>query len=418
MGQHERDARATKPPRASWTLELHSKFESAVQSLGGIGHAMPVAIMEEMGVPGLTREQVKSHLQRYKNSLRTASSSAPSATDASSGQDGEVWWPTQHYSVCSLAANGTWSEQQAHVQMPGLEGGGRMPGPYTPPFAARMPPGPLGTRTRMDGVAATAADQQSGGNPPQPRVPLWEPSHESHPVHPPGYTYASIQQPPPRTPQMHACGQVLPQQHGALVRHGTWLQPQQAEPSSSYCGHHMSNGGMMMTAVGPHGAIANAVPPVRALSGAAVPIPSPTARMHQPAGHESSRGWHAQPGGGGAGGSGDEAPVCARTARRFERQLLPAPASWSNGGSIAAGHSEDLDDERSWCELRRIHHELTNSLDQQLERARHHPRVRAKALRRARREALSLRRGAWALLKTCQDLELEMICKEMDPAAG
>lgn len=51
--------------RIKWTAELHGAFEAAVKELGGIEHAKPMAILNRMNVPGLTRDQVKSHLQTY-----------------------------------------------------------------------------------------------------------------------------------------------------------------------------------------------------------------------------------------------------------------------------------------------------------------------------------------------------------------
>jgi len=51
--------------RCIWTDELHSQFEGAVETLG-IEHAKPMAILDIMQVPGLTKANVKSHLQKYR----------------------------------------------------------------------------------------------------------------------------------------------------------------------------------------------------------------------------------------------------------------------------------------------------------------------------------------------------------------
>nr|GFB68869.1 two-component response regulator ORR26 [Tanacetum cinerariifolium] len=45
-----------------WTKELHSRFLSVIQELGE-GNCFPKTILDAMGVPGLTRMQVASHLQ-------------------------------------------------------------------------------------------------------------------------------------------------------------------------------------------------------------------------------------------------------------------------------------------------------------------------------------------------------------------
>ncbi|KAL2516424.1 two-component response regulator ARR14-like [Forsythia ovata] len=49
-----------------WTQLLHSKFMDAVEQLGE-GRCFPKEILELMDVPGLTRMQVSSHLQKFRN---------------------------------------------------------------------------------------------------------------------------------------------------------------------------------------------------------------------------------------------------------------------------------------------------------------------------------------------------------------
>ncbi|PKU78442.1 Two-component response regulator ARR2 [Dendrobium catenatum] len=51
-----------KRARVSWTPELHAKFINAVNQLG-INKAVPIKILDIMDIPGLTRENVASHLQ-------------------------------------------------------------------------------------------------------------------------------------------------------------------------------------------------------------------------------------------------------------------------------------------------------------------------------------------------------------------
>ena len=53
--------------RIKWTGELQAKFLQAVNKLGLFHGAVPSAILKEMGPhPGLTRENVASHLQLYR----------------------------------------------------------------------------------------------------------------------------------------------------------------------------------------------------------------------------------------------------------------------------------------------------------------------------------------------------------------
>ncbi|KAJ1395312.1 Signal transduction response regulator, receiver domain [Sesbania bispinosa] len=69
----ERDDTSTlKKPRVVWSVELHQQFVAAVDQLG-IDKAVPKKILELMNVPGLTRENVASHLQKYRLYLRRLS---------------------------------------------------------------------------------------------------------------------------------------------------------------------------------------------------------------------------------------------------------------------------------------------------------------------------------------------------------
>ncbi|XP_062207421.1 transcription factor PCL1-like isoform X2 [Phragmites australis] len=58
-----------KKARMVWTPELHHRFVEAVARLGDKG-AVPKAIVRLMNVEGLTRENVASHLQKYRLYLK------------------------------------------------------------------------------------------------------------------------------------------------------------------------------------------------------------------------------------------------------------------------------------------------------------------------------------------------------------
>ncbi|XP_019463697.1 PREDICTED: two-component response regulator ARR2-like isoform X1 [Lupinus angustifolius] len=66
------DTSALKKPRVVWSVELHQQFVAAVDQIG-IDKAVPKKILELMNVPGLTRENVASHLQKYRLYLRRLS---------------------------------------------------------------------------------------------------------------------------------------------------------------------------------------------------------------------------------------------------------------------------------------------------------------------------------------------------------
>ncbi|RDY11974.1 Two-component response regulator ARR2, partial [Mucuna pruriens] len=71
-GEERDDTSALKKPRVVWSVELHQQFMAAVNQLG-IDKAVPKRILELMNVPGLTRENVASHLQKYRLYLRRLS---------------------------------------------------------------------------------------------------------------------------------------------------------------------------------------------------------------------------------------------------------------------------------------------------------------------------------------------------------
>ncbi|KAI3880792.1 hypothetical protein MKX03_034693 [Papaver bracteatum] len=66
------DNSTVKKARVVWSIELHQQFVSAVNQLG-IDKAVPKKILELMNVPGLTRENVASHLQKYRLYLKRVS---------------------------------------------------------------------------------------------------------------------------------------------------------------------------------------------------------------------------------------------------------------------------------------------------------------------------------------------------------
>ncbi|CAH9146420.1 unnamed protein product [Cuscuta epithymum] len=66
------DTAAGKKPRVVWSVELHQQFVSAVNQLG-IDKAVPKRILELMNIPGLTRENVASHLQKFRLYLKRLS---------------------------------------------------------------------------------------------------------------------------------------------------------------------------------------------------------------------------------------------------------------------------------------------------------------------------------------------------------
>ncbi|MFS7920556.1 putative transcription factor MYB-HB-like family [Helianthus anomalus] len=56
----------SRKQRRCWSTELHRRFVDALQQLGGSKVATPKQIRELMRVDGLTNDEVKSHLQKYR----------------------------------------------------------------------------------------------------------------------------------------------------------------------------------------------------------------------------------------------------------------------------------------------------------------------------------------------------------------
>ncbi|CAO2838212.1 unnamed protein product [Amaranthus hypochondriacus] len=61
--------RATKKRRLSWTIQLHKRFVQSIEHLGS-SKVVPKTILHNMNVEGITRENVASHLQKYRSHLK------------------------------------------------------------------------------------------------------------------------------------------------------------------------------------------------------------------------------------------------------------------------------------------------------------------------------------------------------------
>lgn len=75
LNKKSKDPSAQKKPRLSWTKELHSKFVAAVNHLG-VDNAFPTRIVKMMKEENVTKENVASHLQKYRGYLKRISHEA------------------------------------------------------------------------------------------------------------------------------------------------------------------------------------------------------------------------------------------------------------------------------------------------------------------------------------------------------
>ncbi|KAJ0962655.1 hypothetical protein J5N97_027777 [Dioscorea zingiberensis] len=92
--------------RRSWSPELHRKFLHALEHLGGSNVATPKQIREIMKVDGLTNDEVKSHLQKFR--LHTKRPSAAAAISSNSSAQ------TPHLMVVS----GIWVQPMEYTAVP------------------------------------------------------------------------------------------------------------------------------------------------------------------------------------------------------------------------------------------------------------------------------------------------------------
>ncbi|KAM6564407.1 hypothetical protein CsatB_024405 [Cannabis sativa] len=68
--QHHQQQQPFRKQRRCWSIELHRRFVDAIHQLGGSHVATPKQIRELMRVEGLTNDEVKSHLQKYRLHVR------------------------------------------------------------------------------------------------------------------------------------------------------------------------------------------------------------------------------------------------------------------------------------------------------------------------------------------------------------
>ncbi|XWS17195.1 hypothetical protein CRYUN_Cryun33cG0047500 [Craigia yunnanensis] len=94
--------------RRCWSPDLHRRFVNALQMLGGSQVATPKQIRELMKVEGLTNDEVKSHLQKYRLHTRRPSPS-PQAAGAPTPQLvvlGGIWVPPEYATAAAAAHSG------------------------------------------------------------------------------------------------------------------------------------------------------------------------------------------------------------------------------------------------------------------------------------------------------------------------
>ncbi|CAN6297672.1 unnamed protein product [Urochloa humidicola] len=94
----------SRKARRCWSPELHRQFVAALHQLGGPQVATPKQIREVMQVDGLTNDEVKSHLQKYRLHNRRSPGGAP--VSQSIMLVGGLWVPQEQSSSQSGSPQG------------------------------------------------------------------------------------------------------------------------------------------------------------------------------------------------------------------------------------------------------------------------------------------------------------------------
>ncbi|KAL3814194.1 hypothetical protein ACJIZ3_015462 [Penstemon smallii] len=78
------EQQTARKQRRCWSPELHRRFVNALMQLGGSQVATPKQIRELMEVDGLTNDEVKSHLQKYRIHTRRVSPTSNTSKQSNS----------------------------------------------------------------------------------------------------------------------------------------------------------------------------------------------------------------------------------------------------------------------------------------------------------------------------------------------
>ncbi|XP_021649607.2 transcription factor HHO3-like isoform X2 [Hevea brasiliensis] len=108
--KEEKEGESQRKQRRCWSQELHRRFLHSLQQLGGSHVATPKQIRELMKVDGLTNDEVKSHLQKYRLHTRRPSPTIHNNSNPQAPQFvvvGGIWVPPPEYAaVAPTTASG------------------------------------------------------------------------------------------------------------------------------------------------------------------------------------------------------------------------------------------------------------------------------------------------------------------------
>lgn len=110
----------SRKARRCWSTELHRQFVAALRQLGGPQVATPKQIREVMKVDGLTNDEVKSHLQKYR--LHNQKSPGSSSSSHPIMLIGDVWAHQEQLSSLSRSPEGPLQFSGSGVAVSALTG--------------------------------------------------------------------------------------------------------------------------------------------------------------------------------------------------------------------------------------------------------------------------------------------------------
>ncbi|KAK6143513.1 hypothetical protein DH2020_023861 [Rehmannia glutinosa] len=117
--------------RRCWSAELHRRFVSALEHLGGPQAATPKQIRELMQVDGLTNDEVKSHLQKYRLHTRKIPPTANTST-VQPVMLGGLWMSQEHCGESlKLSSNSQSGSPQGPINLTGSSRVTSMSGGYS-----------------------------------------------------------------------------------------------------------------------------------------------------------------------------------------------------------------------------------------------------------------------------------------------
>ncbi|KAA8532737.1 hypothetical protein F0562_032770 [Nyssa sinensis] len=110
----------SRKTRRNWSPDLHRRFLHILEELGGCHVATPKQIRELMKVDGLTNDEVKSHLQKYRLHTRRPNHSIHNNSQAPQlVVVGGIWVPTPEYATSGVSTpNGIYTPIAAPPPLP------------------------------------------------------------------------------------------------------------------------------------------------------------------------------------------------------------------------------------------------------------------------------------------------------------